>query len=517
MPDDLPCRKRTSGKSQPRREGLMSADDLHAFTKYQVITLLTKCIGKTLEEIDRAGVLKGKARNKGFVGNVIEQSVFGYPADSKQRPDLIVDGVDTELKSTGIVTDKGDYEFQAKEPMSITAVSPETITTEQFSSSHFWKKLEHLLLVYYFYAGRDVPYSEFVIKGFEFHEWDAEDIDILKSDWTLVRNFISRVQEQFEDYESQYPRISSELNRELMYTDTSPKWPNRPRFRLKRRVVTSLVQNHFGIKGEALPDDYSTYSQLDAKCHELTLAHAGKTINELLDVYYASTDNSEAPDESSLLPQRPKTIEKGIAERLVIRMFGGTSKRMDKVELFERIGLMPKSIALTTKGGRTEDMKLMRIDFDELNDPYMKFEDSSFHDYFTQNQLLLILFREPSTKAPLSDNEFVGFTRLWFDEQFIVQEVHRVWRRLRKLVRTNAVKIVISRKKDGTPIINQKSGTIRSAPNFPKAAEGVLFVRGTGADSHDKVECVNGVKMYRQNLWIKGAYLAERIQGLKRL
>lgn len=480
----------------------MSAPDGHSFSKYELIALLTSCIGKTLEEVDSAGVLKGKAHNKGFVGNVIEQSVLGYPADSKQRPDLVVDGVDTELKSTGIITDKGDYEFQAKEPMSITAVSPEAIAGEQFLTSHFWRKLEHLLLVYYFYAGRDVPYAKFVIKGFEFHEWSDEDTDILKADWTLVRDFIASVQRDFEDCQSQYPRISSELNRELLYTDTSPKWPNRPRFRLKRRVVTSLVRAHFGRRGEQLPDEYSTYSEIDAKCHSLTRANAGRTIDELLELYG--------------LPI-PRRIDKGVSERIVVRMFGGASRKMSDVELFERIGLMPKTIVLTTKGGRTEDMKLLRINFEELADPKQRFEDSSFRDYFTQNQLLLILFEEPCAEAPFGVNRFKGFARLWFDEEFIEREVHRVWRVLRRLVRTGGVKDVVSRRKDGMPIITPKTGLVKSAPNFPKASEGVVFVRGTGADATDKVECVNGVRMYRQNLWIKGSYLAQRVSEMPRL
>jgi hypothetical protein len=35
-----------------------------------------------------------------------------------------------------------------------------------------------------------------------------------------------------------------------------------------------------------------------------------------------------------------------------------------------------------------------------------------------------------------------------------------------------------------------------------------VFVRGTGVDSSDKRECVNGVRMYSQQVWLKGSYLA---------
>ena len=63
---------------------------------------------------------------------------------------------------------------------------------------------------------------------------------------------------------------------------------------------------------------------------------------------------------------------------------------------------------------------------------------------------------------------------------------------------------------DGTPKRN-KNGEISSAPNLPKSSEGIVFVRGTGVDSSDKRECVNGIKMYCQQVWLKGSYFDERV------
>ena len=54
-------------------------------------------------------------------------------------------------------------------------------------------------------------------------------------------------------------------------------------------------------------------------------------------------------------------------------------------------------------------------------------------------------------------------------------------------------------------------GEVSSAPNLPKSSEGIVFVRGTGVDSSDKRECVNGIKMYCQQVWLKGSYFAERV------
>lgn len=68
-------------------------------------------------------------------------------------------------------------------------------------------------------------------------------------------------------------------------------------------------------------------------------------------------------------------------------------------------------------------------------------------------------------------------------------------------------------KKDGTPRLTPKTGIPMTAPNRPKSRGSILFVRGTGTDANDKPVTVNGIHMYRQNVWIKGIELANRLQG----
>lgn len=96
-----------------------------AFTREEIENLLDSCIGKTLGEIDSTDVFGRYANsNKGLAGDVIEQSVLGYPPDTRQYPDIVVDGVETEVKTTGVRVGRGrSREIEAKEPMSITAVS----------------------------------------------------------------------------------------------------------------------------------------------------------------------------------------------------------------------------------------------------------------------------------------------------------------------------------------------------------------------------------------------------------
>jgi len=474
-----------------------------------MVELLDQCLNKTLGEIDRRGIFRrAEASRKitGIAGDVIEQSVFGCTADNKQKADFLVDGLRTELKTTGLrysKKEKGKYE--AEEPVTITAVSPDTIVTEEFAESHFWQKLAHLLFVYYLYDSPcTVPaaeYARFPVKGYEFHEFSPEDRDILRSDWMQVRDFIAGLQRDYADYEAQYPRISHDLRKKLLYIDTAPKWPHHPRFRLRREFVTSIVREHFGEKLEQLSGQYASMSDIDQRLHDKAEELRGDTVEKLLARYH--------------IKQR---ATKGLMECVVVRMFGGQSKRLNKVGLFRKAGLIARTDVLAFDGGKTEDMKLFMIGFDEIRDvsgdEEEDFRNSSFYEWF-QKEMLCIMFHEPRTgkHVPLREAVFDGFKRLEYSEEFIEKEVRGLWNELRQLVNGGQLQETFRRKKDGSIRCN-KTGLPQQMVNFPKASQRILFVRGSGTDSGKKPEVVNGICMYRQYVWIRGQDVAELLKDV---
>ena len=247
-------------------------------------------MGKTLGQADTKKVFARTITNPkitGIAGDVVEQSILGYPSDRDQRPDLNVDGVLIEVKTTGLRKSKQDpSKYEAKEPMSITAVSPADIVNEEFSTSHFWAKIAHLLIIYYLYDSDQTvtasEYARFPIKGYDFFQFNKEDRDILEHDWTLVRDFIIELQSNYDDYEAEYPRLSYELRPKLLYIDTAPKWPNNPRFRIKRSVVTTMWEASRGKHYEQLLQDVDTYSDLDRVCHDVSVRFKGKTVSDIL-------------------------------------------------------------------------------------------------------------------------------------------------------------------------------------------------------------------------------------------
>lgn len=472
------------------------------FKKEIIVGLLEGALNKKLGELDSKKVFKKTERHKkitGIAGDIVEQSLLGLAPDNKQKPDLIIDGIEVELKTTGIKISKRDNRYEAKEPMTVTAVSPNKIVNEVFNDSNFWHKLENLLIIYYHYNSsltvEAAAYADFYIRGYEFHRFNNDDIERLKNDWHLVRDFIISLNSNYEDAEAQYPRLSSELRKNLIYIDTAPKWPHNPRFRLKRNVVTDIVRNHFGNKLEQIPGKYISYNDIDIKLNLLTKRYKGMKVKDLL-AHFGIKDK----------------VNKSTAEQIVVRMFEGKSKKISKIELFNKIGFLGKTIVITKNGTRTEDMKLMAVDFEEwINEE--EFESSTVYEYFSNNQILCIVFEEPSDSKLFEDNIFLGFKRVAFSDEFITNNVEKVWTQVRYLINHKLLFETVVTDKDNNPIIN-RNGIIKTSINLPKAKDNIIFFRGTGSDSTDKTLNINGVKMYRQNIWIKGNYITNELKKI---
>lgn len=498
----------------------------HFFKRDELEAILFSVKDKTLGEVDKNHVFdrtKTKPKITGIAGDVIEQSVLGYPADQAQRPDLDVDGEPTELKTTGMRLKKegSKYVYEAKEPASITAVSLNTIAKEIFPSSNFWHKAEHLLFVFYEYeASTTVPaaeYANFHIRGFSFHEFSEDDKAIIQRDWQLIHDFIADIQAKYSEEEAKehYPDLSTLINKQTTYLDTAPKYPHPPRFRLRKRVVTAIIQEAFdGDRFEKLPDRYLGASDVERKCTELMLQFLGWSMADILTHFGMPVDPSK------------QTEAKQYAEQVIVRMFGGTAKKISRIEMFKKLGYIGKAVTISSRETRTEDTKLFSVDFDELTEEWVEdedgtlrekvFEDSDLYQYLHDNKLLCVVFQEKGArddgKIILGDNMFLGFKVIDLSDDEIMAEAKKTWEATRALIKNGELKAVPCLDKHGNQRYTPKTKLPMVAPNLPKSEEHLIFFRGTGQDARDKIS-VNGVTMYRQDYWIKGKFLVDKLKA----
>ena len=149
-----------------------------------LISEIDKYTNKTFQEIDINNRLSNP-KNKGRLGNIIEEGIFGYPINSDPSSDFDYLGV--ELKTTGLRKTKNG--FTAKERLTLCALNYFDVLKETFEESHVYNKNKELFIVLYEYIN-DLPYSRFpILKGLDF-KIPLEDLKIIKEDYNKIRNLI---------------------------------------------------------------------------------------------------------------------------------------------------------------------------------------------------------------------------------------------------------------------------------------------------------------------------------------
>lgn len=508
----------------------MAISDDRKYTKAYVNQLLEGVKGKTLGEVDKSHQFARTEKSPkitGIAGDVIEQSVFGYKRDSKQECDIEIDGVLTELKTTGVRIPKTDLKnvkgksgtdynvhLGAKEGISITGVTLEPTIQTDFQTSHFWEKAEHLLIVFYEYKSYEVvpasAYSEFPIVDYCYNTFSDEERHKLCNDWETVRDYLKTFYDKYPDADERWEQLvgfTHKLRPNLLLIELVPGFKRRPsggyqkpRYRLKQTFVDYIVKGHFNKSRAnneiALKQSFSSFSELDAICHKLTEKYKGNTLTNIKAALNINADS------------------KDIAAKCVIAMFDADCSRLNQISDFTKAGIIAKTMTMTPKGRRTEDMKLKHIDFEEWTDRDLDFEESDIYNYFCGHSFLCPVFCEHDSNDK-SRTTFEGFKRFAFDKQFIENEVRRTWEDSRSLIHRNELEWEYVCDKDGNKRKN-KSGAYMGAPNFPKSSEYLVFFRG-GADistEESRTECVNGIRMLPQFFWLKGSYIADKLKEI---
>jgi len=510
----------------------MAVSDDRKFTKQYVHTLLESVKGKTLGEVDSSHQFARTEKSEkitGIAGDVIEQSVFGYARDSKQECDIEIDGVLTELKTTGVRVPKSDLAkvkgkvgaayniyLGAKEGISITGVTLEPTIQTDFSSSHFWEKSEHLLIVFYEYKSYDVvpasSYAEFQIVDYCYNTFSEEERAKLRNDWEIVRDYLQNVYDEYSDVEERNKRLvgfTHVLRPNLLLIELVPAFKKKstgsyqkPRYRLKQTFVDYIVRGHFDKSRAhteiALKESFSSFAQLDARCHLISEKFKGKTFSQL----------------KELLSVEAEISNKSFGALCVIKMFDADCRKLNQISDFTKAGIIAKTITITSTGGRTEDMKLRHIDFEEWSDKDLVFHESDVYSYFCEHSFLCPVFCEHDSNDS-AKTTFEGFKRFAFDDEFIENEVKRTWEDSRNLIHQKTLKWEYLYDRKGNKRKNN-SGSFMGSPNFPKSANYQVFFRGGADDSRDeaKTEKVNGIKMLPQFFWLKGSYIANKLKSI---
>lgn len=413
-------------------------------------------------------------RNKGNLGQIIEEKFFHYQCNSESRPDFYEAGV--EVKVTPYKENKNGS-LSAKERLILTMIDYFQVVNEDFENSHMWKKSRLILLVYYLYQ-KDIKYNlDYKIKFSRLFTPPEQDVKIIKHDYEIIVEKVkSGKAHELSEGDTLYLGAATKAStstdrRQQPYSDELAK----PRaFAFKTSYMT-YVLNNYVVPGKKTYEPIVVEDSVDS-FEDYVVAkinkHHGKSIEELCveyDVEFSS---------------KPKNLEAMLAYRML-------GIKGNHAEEFEKANVVVKAIRIGNNNKIKESMSFPVFKFKELVKEC--WEDSTFGNYLRETRFLFVVYKFDDEKVLRLQG--CQFWNIPYDD--LETEVRSVWERTKQVLL------------DGLEIkvVNGKNYN-----NFPKATENrVSHVRPHARNAEDTYELPDGRVFPKQCFWLNNSYIYEQI------
>lgn len=413
-------------------------------------------------------------RNKGNLGQIIEERFFHYECNSDSRADFHEAGV--ELKVTPYKVNKNGS-LSAKERLILTMIDYYQVVNESFEKSHMWNKSKLILLVYYLYR-KEIQYNlDYKIGYSRLFTPPEQDIKIIKHDYEVIVSKIraGKAHELSEGdtlYLGAAPKASTSKDRRKQpYSDELAK----PRaFAFKNSYMTYVLNNYI-VPGKA------TYEPIVAD----------KSVDSFEDYVVGKIEKYRSYSVDDLCiefdvetQKRPKNLEAMLAYRML-------GIKGNHAEEFEKANIVVKTIRIGKNNKIKESMSFPTFHFKELVEE--EWEDSTFGNYLRETRFLFVVYK-------FDENDVLRlrgcqFWNIPYDD--LETEVKGVWERTKNILQEGLQ-------------ITMVNGVRRN--NFPKATENrVSHVRPHAQNAQDVYELPDGRMFPKQCFWLNNTYIYEQI------
>ncbi|MGG2066943.1 Sau3AI family type II restriction endonuclease [Bacillus sp. S14(2024)] len=441
--------------------------------------------GKTFGEIDLTNRL-ANVKSKGGLGQVVEESFFGYEINSKAEADFKHLGV--ELKVTPFKQNKNGS-LSAKERLVLNIINYMEEVDTHFETSSFWKKNEKLLLMFYEWLA-DVDRKDFHITKSVLFTYPEADLEIIKQDWeTIVTKIRSGKAHELSEGDTNYLGACTKgSNKNSLRPQPYSETPAMQRaFSLKPSYMTALVRRY--IQNEELVS-FTNANELKSKSLE-------EILYSKFESYIGLTDKEIA--QKLLVDYKPSS--KSFVPSLVSSLLGIKGTRLDNIEEFAKANIQFKTIRLEPSGKPEQSMSFENIDFNQWTNE--SWEESHLRERFYETKFLFVVFEFRQTKKENPKRElYLKGIKLWnMPAHTIETEMKQLWEEVNKVI------------KEGIQIQYKKRGDKKiETNNLPKSNfNGVAHIRPKGKDGSDKIILPDGQKITKQCYWLNNTYIASII------
>lgn len=454
----------------------------------QLIYKAREAEGKTFGDIDNSGRIQNE-RAKGHLGQIIEESHFGYEINSNKEADF--ENLGIELKVTPIRKNKNGT-ISSKERLVLNIINFHEEVLFNFKTSSFWTKNEKILMMFYEWIPQ-IKRADYKVLKTYLHRYPEDDLMIIKKDWELIVQKIKEgraheLSEADTNYLGACTKGASKSS--LRSQPFSDEMAMQRAFSLKQSYMTALVRK---VISEEDLVRISTNEELKRKSFEELLLdkfspYIGKSLDELTKI--------------TMQPINHKS--KSFLQQFVSGLLGIKGTRLNQIEEFEKANIHLKTVRLEPSGIPKEHMSFKNIDFIEWANE--RWAESWVKNHFEETKFLFVVFQYKEThhQNPNRKLYFKGI-KLWnMPKEVIDQDVKEFWHYTQKLIQAGI---------ELTPVEQKTRTIVRN--NLPKPGyNGICHIRPKARNGRDRTSLPDGRMITKQCFWLDNRYIAGLTESL---
>lgn len=431
------------------------------------------CLQDYLFEIFRDKTYSINYKNKGKLGQLIEEILFNYKPNSRKDADFSSAGV--ELKVTPLKKLKNG-KLTIKERLVLSLINFQTVVDETWENNSLFPKLHFLLLMFYLHESK-AP-LDLIFKLITLWEPSEADLAIIKKDWQFIVN-----------------KIKAGKAHELSEADTNylgacPKGKDNTDIVSQPNNNIKAMRRAFSFKTSYIRSIYEELCiQNTPKINISTTGNFEESIKEVFAPYIGKSLKFFIENNKINISRTNKHFNKLVIDAFLKQQFGGTSEEINE---FRKANISLKTIVLKSNDIPKESMSFKQIQYkDIINEEWDDFEINKIH---RDGRFLWIIFKintsyKKQSDVPLRDIilEKVMFWSMPYSDLQV--EYKKLWKDTKAKIQ----------KGDYTHFLGCKDNRVG-------------HIRPKGRNSKDLMETPQGTFEKKKCFWINASYIAEQIK-----
>ncbi|QBP39716.1 Sau3AI family type II restriction endonuclease [Paenisporosarcina antarctica] len=453
-------------------------------TEAELLYKAKEAEGKTFGEIDRTGRVENE-KSKGHLGQIIEESFFGYEVNSKSEADFAELGI--ELKVTPLKLNKNKT-ISAKERLVLNIINYQKEVLTTFETSSFWTKNQKILLMFYQWIP-EVHRSEYQVLKSHLLTFSEEDLQIIKNDWLFITSKIKAGKaHNLSEADTIYLGACTKgKNKDSLRTQPfSPIYAMQRAYSLKASFMSGVARQILSNKDMvSITNSQELQSKtLEEILHDRFLPYIGKPLTQIAYENGISINNS-----------------KSFVPNFISALLGIKGTKLDDIEEFSKANIQFKTIRLEPNGVPREHMSFKNMNFMEWVTE--EWDVSWLKNHFEQTKFLFVIFEFRETERENKNRElfFIGI-KLW---NMPIQEIES---QLMEFYQNLQLQLLF-----GVQInMISKGNTVVARNNLPSpGSNGLCHIRPKGRNGQDKTPLPDGQMIAKQAFWLDKDYVANII------